>query len=148
MSLFLSLAISGSAQANPGLRIPYSTIFYGAKPPPNVAYIIEKNIGDRVKKIISADDYELIVFAEANAVTQRQQKAYVCSVTLGFSRKANKNHLIPNIRFNSIGFSLDNGEKEKTGPQWEQRCIENSLSKALSDLSKSDLDYLKFMADK
>lgn len=146
LSLSLSLFFHAFAFGNEGP--PYAVIFYGAKPPKNVALVIEKNLTKKVKSKIPVKDYELIVFAEANAVIQKQNRAYVCSVTVGFSRKVSDQHLIPNIRFNSIGFSLEDTKEKKEDQQWEQDCIENSLAKALSDLSQSDLDYIKFLADK
>lgn len=127
---------------------PYSTIFYGTKPPSDLMQIISKGLGSRVQKTISAEEYDLIVFAEANSVAQKKGRARVCSVTVGFSKKSKSNHAIPNVRFNSIGFSIDEELDTQRDISWEQKCVKNSLAKALEDLSQSDLDYIMFMTEK
>lgn len=145
---FLAWPALGNTQSTTGKQaLVYPAVLFSPHAEINIASILKKELAGEVIQKLPGNQYHLVVLAEANSVEKAQSTARVCSVTIGISKRGKDLYAVPNVRFNSIGFSTNEAVKDSPD-RWEVACIESALAKAVSDLSVSDLDYLKFMADK
>lgn len=125
----------------------YPAVLFSPHAEINIASVLRKELSGEVIQKLPGNQYHLVVLAEANSVDKAESTARVCSVTIGISKRGKDRYAVPNVRFNSIGFSVNEAPKDESS-RWEVACIESAMAKAVADLSGSDLDYLKFMADK